>query len=132
MVELVVREAPAQIEQLVNEKIRANIPVVIRYMPKEEAMQSGAMALFGEKYGDTVRVVSRRGTVVAPAKVGTVVSAGVVFIPFHYGELGEEHAANNLMAKAWDPVSKQPIQKIAAVRLERVATTPEKQFWQDT
>ena len=45
------------VEQLVNEKIRANIPVVIRDMRKEEAIQLGAMALFGEKYGDTVRVV---------------------------------------------------------------------------
>lgn len=46
-----------QIEFLVNEKIRANIPVVIKEMPKEEALQLGAMALFGEKYGDKVRVV---------------------------------------------------------------------------
>ena len=45
-------------EELVNDKIRANIPVVIKEMPKEEALNLGAMALFGEKYGDVVRVVT--------------------------------------------------------------------------
>lgn len=80
--------------------------------------------------GDTIRVVSRRGTVIAPAKVGDVVPPGVVFVPFHYGELGENHSANNLMAKMWDPVSKQPIQKIAAVRIERIQATMEATWWQ--
>jgi alanyl-tRNA synthetase len=50
-------EEMRQVEFLVNEKIRENIPVVTKELPKEEALKLGAMALFGEKYGDTVRVV---------------------------------------------------------------------------
>ena len=52
------KEELKQVEDIVNTKIAACLPVVAQNMPIEEARKTGAAALFGEKYGDIVRVVS--------------------------------------------------------------------------
>jgi alanyl-tRNA synthetase len=54
-------EAIGRIERLINDHVLANTPVTTEVKPTNEAMAAGAMALFGEKYGDTVRVVSIPG-----------------------------------------------------------------------
>ncbi|MDR0822229.1 MAG: alanine--tRNA ligase [Endomicrobium sp.] len=52
------KEDLIKIEQRINAVIRANMPVTIKSMKIDEARASGAMALFGEKYGDIVRTIS--------------------------------------------------------------------------
>ncbi|PKN33123.1 MAG: alanine--tRNA ligase [Deltaproteobacteria bacterium HGW-Deltaproteobacteria-19] len=50
-----------RIETIANDIIRGNYPVVTAVLPKEEAMKTGAAAVFDEKYGDQVRVVQMGG-----------------------------------------------------------------------
>ncbi|AGK46620.1 alanine--tRNA ligase [Burkholderia thailandensis MSMB121] len=46
-----------RVEDIVNEQVLANAPGIVRVMPYDDAVKGGAMALFGEKYGDEVRVL---------------------------------------------------------------------------
>jgi anaerobic selenocysteine-containing dehydrogenase len=72
----------------------------------------------GVTEGDIVRVTSRRGAITAPARVSHP-REGVVFAPWHYGEAAGT-AANELTINGWDPISKQPELKVAAVAVERL------------
>jgi ferredoxin-nitrate reductase len=96
-------------------------------------MATADASRLGIAEGDTVRVESARGHLVAKARI-TNIREGVVFAPFHYGywdrvghdDLGAEGddrptGANELTITDWDPVSKQPLFKVAAVRVEKVA-----------
>jgi ferredoxin-nitrate reductase len=78
--------------------------------------------------GGLVRVESQRGRIEAPARITGIVE-GTVFAPFHDGYFdtggsgpdGRPRAANELTLTEWDPVSKQPVYKVCAVRVTRVA-----------
>ena len=50
-----------KVEEIVNAKISEGLPVIVKNMPIEEAKKTGAQALFGEKYGEIVRVVDMNG-----------------------------------------------------------------------
>jgi predicted molibdopterin-dependent oxidoreductase YjgC len=70
-------------------------------------------ARLGLKFGDPVRVTSRRGTIVLRARVTVKAISGVVFIPFHFAEA----AANLLTIDVVDPQAKIPEYKVCAVRV---------------
>jgi ferredoxin-nitrate reductase len=76
----------------------------------------------GLEEGTLVQISSRRGTVQLPARLREGVSPGMVFMPFHWGDLyGEGNAANYLTISAIGRVAKQPELKFCAVNLEKVA-----------
>jgi alanyl-tRNA synthetase len=56
--EALTAEQLEQIERIVNAAVAADMPVVPQWKPREEAIAEGAMALFGEKYGETVRTLT--------------------------------------------------------------------------
>jgi anaerobic selenocysteine-containing dehydrogenase len=81
-------------------------------------------AKYGIAEGEIVEVTSRRGRLRGPAQIGGILP-GLIFIPFHYGywdvdEHAQDRAANELTRTEWDPVSKQPYFKYAAVRIDKI------------
>ncbi|MEN6291660.1 MAG: molybdopterin oxidoreductase family protein, partial [Methanobacterium sp.] len=76
----------------------------------------------GINEGDKLEVESRRGKAQAPALIGAI-KPGHAFMPFHYGywdNPGRPRAANELTITEWDPVSKQPYFKYAAVKISKI------------
>jgi ferredoxin-nitrate reductase len=74
--------------------------------------------------GDVVRVESPRGRLEAKVRISGI-KEGVVFAPFHYGYFDEPdahpRAANELTITEWDPASKQPLYKVGAVKVTKIA-----------
>jgi anaerobic selenocysteine-containing dehydrogenase len=102
-------------------ELQAAAPDVWAELAPKDAARLGVAA------GDLLRIESRRGTIEAPARL-TGVRPGVVFVPFHYGYWDTDgagpgrspaRAANELTLTAWDPVSKQPLFKVAAVHVSK-------------
>jgi predicted molibdopterin-dependent oxidoreductase YjgC len=68
------------------------------------------------KDGDPLKVRSRRGEIIAKAKISDKAVEGTIFIPFHYASA----AANKLTNAVLDPVAKIPEYKVCAVQIEKI------------
>jgi assimilatory nitrate reductase catalytic subunit len=67
----------------------------------------------GIAFHGSVKVSSRRGTLIAKAFITSTIQPGQVFVPMHYAQ------ANHLTLASFDPYSRQPSYKACAVRVER-------------
>lgn len=103
--EAVTADELASVERIVNEQIIDAKPVVTREMPIDEAKASGAVALFGEKYGDVVRVVS----------------VGAEELPFSRELCGGMHATNTAQLGLFKIVSESSVGSNAR-RIEAVTS----------
>ncbi|MDX8376787.1 MAG: molybdopterin-dependent oxidoreductase [Mariprofundales bacterium] len=97
-----------------------NVPTLMQHyaIPQLQIHPNDA-AQYLLKEDDLVRISSRRGEVIAPARISKDIRRGLVFLPMHWGEMTAKGGrANNLIKTAVDSVSKQPEFKHAAVHIE--------------
>ena len=79
-------------------------------------------ARLGVEDGELVQLSSRRGTIRLPARLSTAVTPGLVYVPFHWGDLyAAQNAINYLTIAATDATSKQPELKFCAISVEKIA-----------
>ena len=94
------------------------VPELLRAQPEGFVEMHPHLAeRMGIEDGEPVRVASRRGSLVAPARVTVSARPDTVFVPFHFAGPALANAVTN---DATDPVSGMPELKVCAVRLERV------------
>ena len=119
-------DAEVSIESIVNQAIRDDLDVTTRILPVDEAKSLGAMALFGEKYGDTVRMVDIGGPwsreLCAGTHVGRSSQIGVVTV---LGESSVSSTARRIEALVGAAaVENFSVEKAIMRRLTSVLKTP--------
>jgi alanyl-tRNA synthetase len=120
------------VEREVNEAIHQELPVEIVEKPLDEARQMGAMMLFGEKYGDTVRVVSVGGEYSREFCGGTHVNNSSQIGPFRLISEGSAaagvrrvEALTGRAAEAYDAANAESLKQIASLLAVKPSDTPE-------
>jgi alanyl-tRNA synthetase len=120
--EAVTPEQLQEIEEIVNEQIRRNTPAEIRHMQYEDAVASGAIALFGEKYEDEVRVLNFGGGFSVELCGGTHVSStgdiGVFKITAEGGVAAGVRRIEAVTGKGaleWIDASQRALDEVAAI-----------------